>query len=99
MFSPRSRDDWTVARTVPRRGLWLAQTPQGFRGDLLEQAYESARENAFRGTDDCQLVERIDKTVRLVPDRNDNIKITTPEDLALARLMARHENRHRLGHP
>jgi len=81
-------DDATrVARTVPRDGLWRAQTPQGFPRDVLERAYAAARSEGG-ATDDAALVERTGVSVRLVPDSSRNMKVTTSEDLALAELLA-----------
>ena len=77
-----------VRRTVPRDGLWRAQTPQGFPRAVLERAYAEAGSAA--ATDDAALVERIGVTVRLVPDSTRNLKVTTPEDLVLAELLAGH---------
>jgi 2-C-methyl-D-erythritol 4-phosphate cytidylyltransferase len=74
-----------VERTVERRGLWLAQTPQAFRIGLILEAHASAVDTGFRGTDDASLVEAIGHPVRIVPGSPLNLKITTPEDLALAR--------------
>ncbi len=82
-------DATLVARTLPRDRLWRAQTPQGFPRDLLVRAYASARGAGTgpRATDDAMLVEACGGTVRLVPDSVRNLKITTPEDLALAELL------------
>ena len=81
-------DDATrVARTVPRDGLWRAQTPQGFPREVLERAYAAARGEGG-ATDDAALVERTGVSVRLVPDSPRNMKVTTSEDLALAELLA-----------
>ena len=77
-----------VRRTVPRDGLWRAQTPQGFPRAVLERAYAEAGSAA--ATDDAALVERIGVTVRLVPDSTRNLKVTTPEDFVLAELLAGH---------
>jgi 2-C-methyl-D-erythritol 4-phosphate cytidylyltransferase len=77
------------SRTLDRRTLWAVQTPQGFRFDLLWQAYESARRSKFVGTDEASLVERLGKRVRIVPGPERNLKITTSADLRLARLMVR----------
>ena len=83
-------DDATrVARTVPRDGLWRAQSPQGFPRHVLERAFAAAPRDAA-ATDDAALVERTGVTVRLVADSPRNLKVTTPEDLALAELLARH---------
>jgi len=71
-----------VERTVEREGLWLAQTPQVFRCDLLLEAHRRATVEA---TDDAALVEAIGGRVRVYMGSPRNIKVTTPEDLALAR--------------
>jgi 2-C-methyl-D-erythritol 4-phosphate cytidylyltransferase len=76
-----------VVKTVPREGLWLTQTPQGFRRDLIRAAYEKASQEGFAGTDDASLVERTGVSVRMVPGDHDNIKITTQEDLALGEII------------
>ena len=73
-----------VARTLERARLWHAQTPQCFRHELLRRAYESAAAAGVAGTDDSALVERLGAPVRIVEGGAHNIKITTPQDLALA---------------
>lgn len=84
------RDDGAgcVQRTEDRRGLWQAQTPQGFRYALLRRALEAALSadgiGAAMVTDEASAVEALGLTPVLVPGRRDNIKITHPEDLALA---------------
>ena len=77
-------DAGRVVETVPRAGLWQAQTPQAFRRDWLTAAY--ARRASLPGpvTDDAQLVEACGHPVRLVPGSPLGFKITTPDDLALA---------------
>ncbi len=74
-----------VAETLDRRALWLAQTPQGFRADLLRRAFDRAGAAAAEATDECQLVERLGLPVALVEGEAANFKITTPEDVARAR--------------
>jgi len=78
-----------VAETLSRDGLWLVQTPQVFRRELLLRAYANAR--ALKGpiTDDCMLVEAIGGDVRLIESDPTNIKITTAGDLALAAAIIR----------
>ncbi|MHB8772134.1 MAG: 2-C-methyl-D-erythritol 4-phosphate cytidylyltransferase [Syntrophales bacterium] len=71
-----------VVTTVAREGLWLAQTPQAFHRQVILAAYAQAGREGFVGTDDAALVERMGGAVRMVPGDHDNIKITTPEDLA-----------------
>jgi 2-C-methyl-D-erythritol 4-phosphate cytidylyltransferase/2-C-methyl-D-erythritol 2,4-cyclodiphosphate synthase len=76
-----------VAETLDRRTLWLAQTPQGFRTDLLQRAYAAAGQGASASTDECGLVERLGAPVTLVQGEVGNFKITTPEDVARARAL------------
>ncbi len=82
-------DATRVARTVSRDGLWRAQTPQGFPRELLERAHAEALLLGQSGTDDAELVEAIGGTVRLIPDSPRNLKVTTPDDMRLAELLAR----------
>jgi 2-C-methyl-D-erythritol 4-phosphate cytidylyltransferase len=80
-------DPTRITRTRPRARLWRAQTPQGFPRAILEEAHARAGRMGRRATDDAALVEAMGVTVRLVPGSSNNIKITTPEDLALAELL------------
>lgn len=76
-----------IQRTIDRRRIWRAQTPQAFRYDLLLRANEEARAAnlpSAMATDDAFLVERLGSPVAVVEGSAGNIKITTPEDLALA---------------
>lgn len=72
-----------IDETIPRTGLYEAQTPQCFRRDLLTSAY-AALPGGFHPTDDAQVVERTGQPVAVVASDHRNIKITTPGDLALA---------------
>ncbi len=75
-----------VRATLPRDRLVLAQTPQVFRLELLQEAFERARRDGFLGTDESSLVERLEKVeVSVVPGTDSNIKITKPGDIELAR--------------
>ena len=78
-----------VVKTVLREGLWLTQTPQAFRRGVILVAYERAAADGFYGTDDASLVERMGIPVRMIPGDADNIKVTTPEDLARGEMMIR----------
>lgn len=70
-----------VKKTVPRAGLWLAQTPQAFRRDVARKLFSKP---APRGlTDDAQLAERAGIPVELVPASSANFKVTLPEDFRL----------------
>jgi len=72
-----------VLTTLDRSTLWAIQTPQVFRRDLLEKAFEKAIDDRFYATDDAALVERLGERVTIVEGSYENIKITTPEDLVL----------------
>ncbi len=73
-----------VTATVPRKGLWQAQTPQVFRRDWLQAAYARRGELGQDITDDAQLVEAAGHVVHIVEGATTNLKITTRGDLALA---------------
>lgn len=73
-----------VTATPDRRSLWAIQTPQVFRRSELLLAHEQAEAEGFMGTDDASLVERMGIAVKVVEGGYHNIKITTPEDLAIA---------------
>ncbi|WP_456267982.1 2-C-methyl-D-erythritol 4-phosphate cytidylyltransferase [Kushneria sp. AK178] len=73
-----------VDDTVPRQGLWRALTPQGFRYGVLREAFERAGQDRFLMTDEASGVEQLGHAPLLVTGRSDNLKITHPEDLALA---------------
>ncbi len=70
-----------VTETPDRSGMWAVQTPQIFRFDVLRTAHEMTSEDV---TDDASLVEKVGGMVAVFDGSNDNIKITTPEDLELA---------------
>jgi 2-C-methyl-D-erythritol 4-phosphate cytidylyltransferase len=78
----RTLSDYRVQQTVDRNRLWEALTPQVFRADILQRAYQ--RWNGFPVTDDAQLVERSGHAVCLVEGSPTNIKITVADDLKVA---------------
>ena len=80
-----------VQRTPDRSSVWEVQTPQGFRRDILVQAYKLAEKENFLGTDDSGLVERLGIPVKVVKSDYQNIKITTPEDLLIGEAFIREE--------
>lgn len=91
--------DGTVAATPDRRTLWAVQTPQVFQCDRYRAALAQAAADGRDFTDDCQLFEYVGHTVRLVQTGYQNIKITTPEDMAIARgLLGKGETAMRIGH-
>lgn len=81
----RAGADGRVARTEPREGLWRAQTPQMFRHGLLLKALQAMGADA--PTDEAQAVEFLGHAPRLVPGDGHNLKVTYPEDLAMAGLI------------
>jgi 2-C-methyl-D-erythritol 4-phosphate cytidylyltransferase len=74
-----------IASTPPRHSVWLAQTPQVFERKLLEKAHAKGRHLAV--TDDAQLVERLGVKVRLVEAPPENLKVTRPADLEMAKMI------------
>lgn len=77
-----------VVRTLPRGALWIAQTPQAFRTELLRRAHDAARDRRD-AHDDAALVEAIGAKVVAVEGDPTNLKITTAVDLTLAELLLR----------
>jgi 2-C-methyl-D-erythritol 4-phosphate cytidylyltransferase len=73
-----------VRATLDRSRIWLAQTPQAFRTDLIRRAHEAAAREGIQGTDDAALVERLGVSVEIVPGSEENMKVTTTADLILA---------------
>jgi len=79
-------DERLIGETVQRDRLWAAQTPQIFSFDMITKAYENLSAEV---TDDAAAVERLGQKVKLYMGSYNNIKVTTPEDLALARIIAK----------
>ena len=75
-----------IRKTLQRDELWAIQTPQVFTFDIISKAY---KELASEVTDDAAAVEQLGYKVRLYLGNYNNIKVTTPEDLALAQLIAK----------
>lgn len=73
-----------INETLDRDNIWLVQTPQAFKYDVILEAHETARRDSISGTDDAFLVERLGIAVRIITGNKNNIKITTQEDLAIA---------------
>jgi len=80
----RTAEGALVKATVPRERVVMAQTPQGFRYDVIKKAFDEATADGFLGTDEASLVERSGKEVAVVMGSPRNIKITTPADMELA---------------
>jgi len=81
-------EDGTISGTPDRARLWQAQTPQGFPRAALLRAYARAREEGVAATDDAALFERYVGPVRVVAGSYRNLKVTRPEDLAIAEALA-----------
>ena len=77
-------DDRIVRQTLPRRNLWAVQTPQIFGIKIITEAYSRADGDV---TDDASLVEQLGCKVKIYMGSYDNIKVTTPDDLALAEVL------------
>jgi 2-C-methyl-D-erythritol 4-phosphate cytidylyltransferase len=80
----KEADDRVVVRTLDRSKLWLAQTPQAFRYDLLMEAHKRFDGDA---TDDASMIEAFGVEVRLFEGWTRNLKVTTQDDLALVQAM------------
>jgi 2-C-methyl-D-erythritol 4-phosphate cytidylyltransferase len=76
--------DHLIERTIDRKPLWLAQTPQAFRRDWLEEAHRKAQAEGLAATDDAYLMEWMGHPVRVIEGSGENIKVTRPEDLIIA---------------
>jgi 2-C-methyl-D-erythritol 4-phosphate cytidylyltransferase len=80
----RTAEGALIKATLPREKVVMAQTPQGFRYEVLKKAFDEAAADGFMGTDEASLVERSGHAVAVVMGSPRNIKITTPADLELA---------------
>lgn len=78
-----------VLDTPDRNFLWLAQTPQGFKYDIILSMYEKAIAEQYLGTDDAMLAANYGFKVKMIGGSYDNIKITTPEDMILGEAILR----------
>jgi 2-C-methyl-D-erythritol 4-phosphate cytidylyltransferase len=77
----------TVTSTPDRANLWAAQTPQGFRTQLLKDCHDRGRELNWEVTDDAALFERCGLPVKIVLGSESNLKVTTPADLPIAEFL------------
>ena len=82
----RGGSDLMIKETLNRQELWAAQTPQIFRFDIITKAHEQIKDDV---TDGAGMVEQLGYKVKLYMGSYGNIKITTPQDLALAEVIAR----------
>jgi len=91
----RINSDSSIDCTIDRSHICMAQTPQIFFCDTLLEAYKSAMEQGYCGTDDASLVERLGWKIKVAIAHQENIKITTPMDLFLAELIMHRNGKHR----
>jgi len=91
----RTADGAIITSTIPREYIVQAQTPQGFRCDLLRRAFAEAAADEFIGTDEASLVERAGGQVAVVLGSPANFKITQPGDLELAEFYLQRQPAHR----
>jgi len=77
-------DNGIIQDTPDRRRLWAAQTPQGFDVNLLKQCHAEGIRSGWEVTDDAALFERCGIKVKIVEGEETNLKVTTPQDLAIA---------------
>jgi 2-C-methyl-D-erythritol 4-phosphate cytidylyltransferase len=80
----RTSEGAVVKATIPRAGVVMAQTPQGFRYGVIKKVFDEAAADGFVGTDEASLAERAGHEVAVVMGSARNIKITTPGDMELA---------------
>jgi 2-C-methyl-D-erythritol 4-phosphate cytidylyltransferase len=85
-----------IVGTLDRRLLWLAQTPQCFRYDTIQEAHTRAAADKVQGTDDASLVERYGGKVTVAVGSYSNLKVTSPEDLPVFECFLKQENRAKL---
>lgn len=85
----RTAEGAIIKATIPRERIVMAQTPQGFRYEVLKKAFDDAAADGFMGTDEASLVERGGHRVAVVMGSARNMKITTPSDLEIAEFYSR----------
>ena len=90
--------DGVVKETLVRSELYAMQTPQGFQRSVLLEAHAYAKEHGYQGTDDVSLVEFQGRPVRIVEGDRKNIKLTVPEDVAMAKKYLGVEQMMRIGY-
>ena len=94
----RTDEDGVILDTPDRANLWRVQTPQVFDRAALCAAMATALAESKDYTDDCQLMEAAGHKVRLVQGLDTNLKLTTPEDIRLAKALMKEEKPMRIGH-
>jgi 2-C-methyl-D-erythritol 4-phosphate cytidylyltransferase len=90
----RTADGALIKATIPRAGVVMAQTPQGFRYSVIKKVFDEASADGFLGTDEASLAERAGHDVAVVMGSAKNIKITSPADMELAEFYLGSAGRH-----
>lgn len=90
----RTAEGALIKATLPRAGIVMAQTPQGFHYSVIKKAFDEASTDGFLGTDEASLVERSGHKVAVVMGSPRNIKITAPADMELAEFYLKSADRH-----
>lgn len=85
----RTAEGAIIKTTIPRAGVVLAQTPQGFHYSVIKKVFDEAAADGFMGTDEASLAERSGHPVAVVMGSPRNIKITNPGDMELAEFYLR----------
>lgn len=86
----RTAEGAIIKATIPRAGVVLAQTPQGFRYSVIKKVFDEAVADGFTGTDEASLAERAGHEIFVVMGSPRNIKITSPGDMELAEFYLKH---------
>lgn len=86
----RTAEGAIIKATIPRASVVMAQTPQGFRYDVIKKVFDEATADGFMGTDEASLAERAGHEVAVVMGSPRNIKITNPGDMELAEFYLKH---------
>lgn len=83
----KSNEDGFVKKTVNRNSFVLAQTPQTFTYDIIKTCYDKAINDKLKVTDDASVVENYGYKIKIIKGERNNIKITTPFDLKIAKVI------------
>ncbi|MDX1921219.1 MAG: 2-C-methyl-D-erythritol 4-phosphate cytidylyltransferase [Candidatus Caenarcaniphilales bacterium] len=76
-----------IEKTIERKLLWTAETPQAFKTEIYTKACEHAKKTNFVGTDDASLLEHFGLAIELVESKHPNLKITHPIDIEIAKMI------------
>jgi len=82
-----------VLKTLSREKLYLIQTPQGFKYELIKNAHKIARSSNLKQSDDAGILEKLGERVYIIPGEEKNIKITTCFDFKLAEMLLKEEQK------